>query len=211
MRERLPPTEMAGYAMAPPGPLLSPSKLDLWSLLSSEEPFEEEWLNEAGYPLRTFFELYGVRKVFIHAARGGSVGPEEACHSSLVSPRNVGLTFAGCLVILPWEAASRIPYLKQTAVPRTDVVLIQEVAQLSCSSSMGKRMVIYDICRSIQYFQGVLGEADKAWAWVDFERAARDLHEVLMSWSGVRYHHHDAAFYDFLGIGPPRGWSDEKW
>ena len=134
---------MAIVVMDVPRPLLPTTGWDMWSLLGTVEASDETQSEGPGHPVRTFLEAYGVQKVYLNASI--SVGPDEAVHTMSVSPRNVGLCFAGCLVVVPWESAHRVAYLRPTQLPRTDVLLLQE--------SGGKRMVVYDLCREYQYFR----------------------------------------------------------
>ena len=66
-------------------------------------------------------------------------------------------------MVVPWESAQRMAYLRPCLIPRTDVLLIED--------GVGQRMVVYDLCREYQYFRGVTGggePGEPSWATVDF-------------------------------------------
>ena len=96
----------------------------------------------------------------------------------------MGLAFAGCLVVFPFEYAARLGYLSWTAVPRHQTLRIGE----------NGIMTIYDLRKETEYFTKVRRE--RAWLSIDFQRTSLFMFDVLR---GVcQPDESDVPFYEFL-------------
>ena len=109
------------------------------------------------------FQACAVTNVFVHGDNDNWDFPVEC-----VSERNAGFWFAGSLVVVPWECAARLAYLKPTRLPRKDVV---------CVGYGGRRMAIYDLGRDLDYFQNVVSSAERQ--GIDFDQIAFYFYDVL--------------------------------